>query len=135
MPKNLQEVKSFMNTQRLASFATVDRKNAPHVVPVFFTYDDGRVHIQTDWEAMKVRNLMENDNAAVAVYSGEEAVIIRGKASIIDSPKEFRKRTQEHIMKYKLRLDEQGRDPLGIPLFNDKIRCVVKVDPKRTRFW
>jgi nitroimidazol reductase NimA-like FMN-containing flavoprotein (pyridoxamine 5'-phosphate oxidase superfamily) len=135
MPKNLQQVKSFMDKQWLASFSTVDRKNAPHVVPVFFTYDDGKVYVQTGRKSVKVRNVSKNSNASVAVYSREEAVIVRGKASIISDPTEFKTRTQEHIAKYKLRLDEQGRDSLGIPLFNDTIRCVVELTPKRTLFW
>ena len=135
MPKNLQQVKSFMDKQWLASFATVDRKNAPHVVPVFFTYDDGKVYVQTGRKSVKVRNVSKNSNASVAVYSREEAVIVRGKASIISDSTEFKTRTQEHIAKYKLRLDEQGRDSLGIPLFNDTIRCVVEVTPERTLFW
>lgn len=135
MPKNLQQVKSFMNKQWLASFATVDEKGAPHVVPVFFTYDDGKVYVQTGRKSVKVRNVSRNSNASVAVYSGEEAVIIRGKASIFSDPMDFKKRTQEHIMKYKLRLDEEGRDSLGIPLFNETVRCVIAVTPKRTLFW
>jgi len=124
-----------MDKQWLASLATVDKKNAPHVVPVFFTYDNGKVYVQTDRKSMKARNILKNGNASVAVYSGEEAVIIRGKASIITDRENFRKRTKEHIAKYKLRLDEQGKDSLGIPLFNDAIRCIVEVTPKRTLFW
>jgi hypothetical protein len=72
---------------------------------------------------------------AVAVYSGEEAVIIRGKGRIIDNNKEFIKRTQDHINKYRLKLDEQGRDSMGIPLFDKDVRCVIEVIPKRTIFW
>ena len=135
MPKSLIEVQNFMNQERLASFATVSSNNEPHVVPVFFTYDNGEVYIQTDRSSVKVRNLMRNDNVAVTVYNGEEAVIIRGKALLIDSHKEFIKRTQEHIDKYHLKLDKHGRDSLGIPLFNEKVRCVIEVTPKRLLFW
>jgi len=135
MPKRLDEVKTFMDRARLASFATVDSNNAPHVVPVFFTYDEGKVYIQTGRKSVKVRNLLRNNNVAMAVYRGEEAVIIRGKARIIDDEKEFIKRTQEHINKYRLKLDEQGRDSVGIPLFDTNVRSVIEVIPKRIIFW
>jgi len=135
MPKSMGEVQSFMNRERLASFATVRSKKEPHIVPVFFTYDDGKVYIQTGRNSLKVRNLLKNDNVAVAVYHEEEAVIIRGKGLVIDSDEEFIKRTREHIDKYQLRLDEHGRDFLGIPLFNKKVRCVIEVTPKRILFW
>jgi nitroimidazol reductase NimA-like FMN-containing flavoprotein (pyridoxamine 5'-phosphate oxidase superfamily) len=138
MPKSLTEVQSFMDRGRLASFATVGPDNEPHVVPVFFTYDDGRVYIQTDRSTVKVRNLIRNSNVAVAVYNfpyGEEAVIIRGKGRIIDGDEDFIRRTQDHIEKYRLKLDKRGKDSLGKPLFDKKVRCVIEVIPKRIIFW
>jgi len=135
LPKTLSEVKSFLARERLASFATVDSKNRPHVVPLFFTYNDGKVFLQADRKSVKVRNIVKNRNVAIAIYSGEEAVIVKGAGRLIVQREEFVKRTQEHIDKYGLKLDKQGRDSLGIPLFNDKIRCVVEVMPKRLIFW
>jgi len=135
MPKSLSEVSSFMQKEWLASFATVDAEGRPHVVPVFFTYDEGRVYVQTDRKSVKVRNLAKNSNVAIAVYRGEEAVIIRGKGKVIADRNEFIKRTQEHIDKYHLQLDEHGRDSMGIPLFDAKIRCVIEVIPEKILFW
>jgi nitroimidazol reductase NimA-like FMN-containing flavoprotein (pyridoxamine 5'-phosphate oxidase superfamily) len=135
MPRSLREVQSFMDKERLASFATADPNNQPHVVPVFFTYEDGKVYVQTDRDSVKVRNLSRNSNVAVAVYREEEAVVIRGNGQVMDSDEEFIRRTQDHIDKYGLRLDEHGRDSLGIPLFDKKVRCVVEITPKRIMFW
>jgi len=124
-----------MKRQRLASFATVGVKGEPHVVPVFFTYENGKVFVQTDRKFVKVRNLMKNPSVAVAVYGEEEAVIIRGKARIIESDEEFAKRTEEHVDKYGPKLNSQGRDSLGIPLFDREIRYVVEVSPEKVMFW
>jgi len=135
MLKSLNDVANFMKRQRIASFATVDTENKPHVVPVWFTYDDGKVFVQTDRKSVKVRNLKKNNSVAIAVYSAEEAVIIRGKAQIIRDEEEFVKRTRQHISKYNLKLDEQGRDSMGIPLYNSEVRCVVEITPKKTVFW
>ena len=135
VPKSLREVQSFMDSERLAAFATISSNNEPHVVPVFFTYDDGKVYIQTDRNSVKVRNLTRNNSVAVAVYRGEEAVIVRGKALVVENNKEFFKRTQDHINKYQLKLDKNGRDSLGLPLFNRKVRCVIEVTSKRILFW
>jgi nitroimidazol reductase NimA-like FMN-containing flavoprotein (pyridoxamine 5'-phosphate oxidase superfamily) len=107
MLRRLEEVQSFMGRVRLASFATITPRNEPHVVPVFFTYTDGKVYVQTDRKSVKVQNLLRNDNVTIAVYSGEEAVIIKGKGRIIQDDEKFVKRTQEHIDKYRLRLDEE----------------------------
>jgi nitroimidazol reductase NimA-like FMN-containing flavoprotein (pyridoxamine 5'-phosphate oxidase superfamily) len=135
MPKTREELQEFMDRQRLASFATVDRANRPHVVPVFFTYRDGRVHVQASRDSVKVRNVLKNDNVAVAVYSGDDAVIIRGRGRVIDDEQEFIRKTQDHVDKYRLTVDSRGRDSLGIPLFNQEIHCVVEITPRRVVFW
>lgn len=57
------------------------------------------MYVQTDMDSVKVRNLSRNNSASVAVYSREEAVIMRGKERIIESDKEFVERTQDHINK------------------------------------
>jgi len=59
MPKNMAEVQNFMDKARLASFATVTPDNKPHVVPVFFTYKNGKVYVQTDRSSIKVRNVLK----------------------------------------------------------------------------
>lgn len=135
MAKTLSEVSSFMRKEWQASFATVGAEGRPHIIPVFFTYNEGKVYVQTDRKSVKVRNLTKNSNVAVAVYRGEEAVIIRGKGKVIADRNEFTKRTQQHIDKYHLQLDEHGRDSMGIPLFDAKIRCVIEVVPERILFW
>ena len=135
MPNKLIDVESFMNRERLASFTTVDPKGRPHVVPVFFAYENCKVFVQTSRKSVKVRNLEVNNNVAVAVYQGEEAVIIRGKGQVIDSENQFVKKTQEHIDKYNLLINSRGRNSLGIPLFDKRVRCVIEIIPERTIFW
>jgi len=135
MPKKQGEVQNFMDREKLASFSTVGLHNEPHVVPMFFTYENGKVYLQTGRDSVKVRNLMRNDNVAIAVYCGEEAVVIGGKVRVVVTEEEFVRRTQEHIDKYHLKIDEQGRDSLGIPLFDKKVRCVIEVTPRRITFW
>lgn len=135
MPNTKRDVKNFMDHERLASFATVDPSGAPHVVPVFFTYDRGRVYVQTARSSRKVRNLMTNRKATVAVYRGEEAVIMTGEAWMIESHEEFVSRTRDHVAKYELQLDSDGRDSLGIPLFDKNVRCVLELTPKSIHFW
>jgi len=149
MLKNMADVASFMEREWLASFVTVDAEGKPHVVPVWFTYKDGRVHVQTDRKSLKVRNMKSNHHVAVAVNRGEEAVIIRGRGKVVDDEKEFVKLTQRHIDKYNrlfniahktegieyIKLDEHGRDSMGIPLFDSKVRCVIEVTPDKVLFW
>jgi len=86
MPSSIDELEGFMRRELIASFCTVDAENRPHVVPVFFTYVNGKVYAHTVRKSVKVRNLLKNPHVAISVYSGEfgeEAVIIRGRARIV----------------------------------------------------
>lgn len=81
--------------------------------------------------------------------AGEEAVLIRGTGKIVEDEKEFVKLTQLHIDKYNrlfniahgtkdveyIKLDEHGRDNMGILLFDSKVRCIIEVKPEKVRFW
>jgi len=137
MPTSETEAESFLLRERVAVFCTVDPEHHPHAVPVFFTYHHGKVYVHTDRESVKVRNVLTNPNVALVVYRGgygEEAVVIRGRARIVEDD-EFERRTQEHIEKYHLHLDEQGRDSAGVPLFDSAVRCVIEVTVERLIFW
>lgn len=43
-----------MDKKRLASFATVSPDMEPHAAPVFFTYENRKVYIQTDRNRLKL---------------------------------------------------------------------------------
>lgn len=150
MPKSMDAVPSFLNDQWIATLATVDKHGKPHAVPVWFTFDEGKMHIQTDRKSVKIRNIVSNTNVVLAVYNmREEAVVVRGKARIVDDEEEFRKLTQAHIDKYNrlfniayktkgikyIKLDAEGRDNMGIPLFDTKVRCMIEITPKKILFW
>ena len=34
-----------------------------------------------------------------------------------------------------IKLDEQGRDNMGVPLFDFNVQCVIEVSPVKVRFW
>jgi nitroimidazol reductase NimA-like FMN-containing flavoprotein (pyridoxamine 5'-phosphate oxidase superfamily) len=133
MPATKRQMQAFMKRQRLATFCTVGPGSTPHAVPVWFSYSGGAVYVQTDRNSVKVRNLLRNPRVCIAVYDGDEAVIITGIARLLPL-QQFRRRTAEHVRKYGLRLDEQGRDSMGIPLFDADMRCVVEVVLAKLRF-
>lgn len=68
MPGSQAEVEGFLHRERVAAFCSVDSENRPHIVPVFFTYDNDKLYIHTDRKSVKVHNLLANPNVAVTVY-------------------------------------------------------------------
>jgi nitroimidazol reductase NimA-like FMN-containing flavoprotein (pyridoxamine 5'-phosphate oxidase superfamily) len=134
MPKSSGELERFMSRPLLAAIGTIDSENKPHVVPVHFVYDDGKAFVQTGRQSVKVRNLLRNPQATLAVFEEYEAVIIRGPVKILEH-EEFVKRTEDYINKYQISLDKEGRDPTGIPLYDSSLRCVLEISPNRLLFW
>ena len=133
MPRSMDEVWRFLQGEKIIVLATVDKTNKPNVVPMFFTYDTN-LYMMSRRKTRKVRNIRHNENVAASAQRGGEAVIIRGKASIVDI-EDFKLKTKEYIKKYNVILDEFGRDSKMNPLFDEKINCIIKVEPEDVVFW
>ncbi|MBX5326967.1 MAG: pyridoxamine 5'-phosphate oxidase family protein [Candidatus Bathyarchaeia archaeon] len=55
-------------------------------MPVWFTYDEGKVYMQTNRKSVKVKNLSRKPCVSLTVYNyRDEAVIIKGKACLIEA--------------------------------------------------
>lgn len=68
----------------LGVIATLRRDGSPHVVPVWFRWDSGLVHLWTTENRVWVRNLLRDKRAAFSVQTFEDpypAVMIRGEAT------------------------------------------------------
>ena len=80
-------------TQMEACRIATSHKNMPHVKPVSFLYEDGKVIIATDYDTKMYKNLLENPRAALSidVYKDKshKAVCMQGSVTIIENGNEF----------------------------------------------
>ncbi len=86
---NEKELKEFLSQRLLARIATVDENCRPHVAPVWFLFEDGKIFITTGKNSVKVRNIMANPEIAITVDETEDGldnrgVIMKGKAELVD---------------------------------------------------
>ena len=88
----------FLVAARVGALATADGDGRPHVVPVVFVLDDGRIYTPIDGkpkgepsELRRLRNIRENPWISLLVSRYEEDwtrlgfVLIRGTAMILES--------------------------------------------------
>jgi PPOX class probable F420-dependent enzyme len=88
--------RQFVEHQRVARLATVDRSNTPHLVPVCFCLRDTSLYItidqkpkRTDIPLKRLRNIQDNPSVAVTVDRWDEDwsrlawVMLRGAADIL----------------------------------------------------
>jgi uncharacterized protein len=75
--------------------ATVTSNNNPHITPVSYIFEKGRLYFATDYNTRKYKNLKQNPKIAIAVdiYSSVNniAVIIHGKVNFIEYGEKFQK--------------------------------------------
>lgn len=96
-------VERFLRRQPVARLATVDASGRPHVVPVVFVLDAGRVYTPIDRkpksvgarELRRVRNIVPNPQAQVLVDRYDEDwrrlgyVQLRGQARLLETGEEL----------------------------------------------
>ena len=95
----------FLNSHRVARFATADLRGQPHVVPIcyavyndtaYFTIDE-KPKGSTDKPLKRIRNLQQNPHVALVVDHYDEDwtqlgwIMVQGDASLLDSSKEHTK--------------------------------------------
>ena len=88
MTEQFDKEKLFLGTN-IAILATVDNKNRPHGMPIWYIYEDGKFVMTAGKNAQKVRNIQRTWNATLVLDRREppyHAVMIRGRAEIGPTP-------------------------------------------------
>lgn len=89
----MNEYDAFLAQPLIARMATANPKTLqPHVVPVWYAWDGTNLWINTFRGTRKVRDLLKNPLISVVVdnatpLEGLSAVILEGKAEILDLPR------------------------------------------------
>ena len=132
------QLKSFINTVRIARLATADAEGTPHLIPICFAYDGEHFYSVLDdkpkraslMRLKRVRNIMANPRAALVLDHYEEEwdrlwyVLVTGKANIIQDGSEH----SQAISLLKNKYDQyRSMDIDGNPL--------IKVIPEKITSW
>ena len=83
------EIDNFLLGVHLARVATVRPDGRPHVVPVWYLWEEGRFYFETARKAVKANNLRNNPHIAITVdvTAGGlrlKYVILEGQATLIE---------------------------------------------------
>ncbi len=84
-----KDMSEFLSRKLIARIATVNKECKPHVAPVWFIYENGKIFITTGKNSVKVRNIRTNPYIAVTIDETEHGlnnrgVIMEGKAEFSD---------------------------------------------------
>jgi len=68
----------FFREQKILHLATVDKKCAPHIVPVWYLYSEKRIYVGTNTKTEKAKNLLEQllEKAPDSVFRQETEILL-----------------------------------------------------------
>ena len=78
-----------LSDANVAILATVDNKNRPHGMPIWYVYQDGIFVMSASGTSQKVKNIERTGNATLIIDRREtpyHAAMIRGRAQIGPAP-------------------------------------------------
>ena len=83
----------FLKTQKILRLCTIDKKNFPHITPVWYRYSGKKIQIGTNTKSQKIKNIEKNNKVSFCVDVGVNAPDIYGIMSkgianvILEMPK------------------------------------------------
>ena len=66
--------------------ASVRPDGRPHLVPIWFVWFQGEIHILTQLASVKARNLLANPHASLALENGSHPLIADCEARLVPGP-------------------------------------------------
>ncbi|VAV96469.1 hypothetical protein MNBD_ACTINO01-2015 [hydrothermal vent metagenome] len=89
---NDAEIQEFLGSgARILEVASINKDGTPHLAPMWFTLDDGRIVFRSFTKSQKIVNLMRDPRLTVLVETGDfyaelQGVMIKGKAKLVTDP-------------------------------------------------
>jgi PPOX class probable F420-dependent enzyme len=106
------QIEEFLRAPRYATVATNRADGAPQLSPVWYLYEDARVYIGILADSAKYRNLSRDPSISVCIHAEHpdaRAVVIYGKAEIMEDDSEWREDMHWRITRRYYDSDEAAR--------------------------
>jgi PPOX class probable F420-dependent enzyme len=126
-------VERFLADEPVVWLSSVRPDGRPHIVPIWFSWDDGALTVLSKPDAQKVRNIRRTPAVMLALGDAEDDFdvgLIEACAEVIDEPATDLPR--EHLRKYADRMAAIG---LSIEEFVATYSQVLRIVPTRFLDW
>ena len=85
------EILEFLHDARVLQVATIGRDGTPHLAPMWFVVEDGKIVFRSFTKSQKIVNLRRDPRLTVLVESGDayeelRGIMIKGEARLITAP-------------------------------------------------
>lgn len=127
------QVQTYLAEARIADLVTLREDGSPHVAPVWYQYQAGRVCVMAYASAVKVRNILEDPRVAVSIPKPDrpyQYVVLEGTATVTQHDVD---QTITDISVH-YRGQEEG-SAFARKLLEEGAMVVIKFSPTRTITW
>jgi len=76
------KAEAFLRGKYFGKIATVRKSGSPHVTPIWYMYEDGKLIINTTTNRVKFRNIKRDPRVCFLVDDGYPYIMIEGRARI-----------------------------------------------------
>ena len=125
----------FLKKQKILRLATLDNKDNPHIVPVWYLFNSKKLYIGTNSKTEKVKNIKNNSKVSFCVDIGINSpdifgVMGQGNAKLIREKNKVSKIAKKILLRYFKTLNNKSAQELL-----EETNCIIEIKPKKYSVW
>ncbi|MDC0159298.1 pyridoxamine 5'-phosphate oxidase family protein [Candidatus Nitrosopelagicus sp.] len=131
----MSELIKFLKKEKILHLATIDEKNSPHIVPVWYLYNSKKIYVGTNTKTQKAKNIRIHKKVSFCVDVGINAPNIfglmgKGTAKLLKEKKTVNRIAKKILLRYFKSLDNKSAKELL-----DDTDCIIEIIPKEFTNW
>ena len=125
----------FLKKQKILHLATLDNKDNPHVIPVWYLFNSKKLYIGTNSKTEKAKNVKNNSKVSFCVDVGINSpdifgVMGQGVGKLIIEKNEVARIEKIILLRYFNTLDDKSAKELL-----EETDCIIEITPKEYSVW
>ena len=125
----------FLKKEKILHLATIDEKNSPHIVPVWYMYSAKKIYVGTNTRTQKAKNIKIHNKVSFCVDVGVNApdifgVMGKGNAKLLKEKLTVSRIAKKIMLRYFKSLNNKSAKEL----LNDT-NCIIEITPKEFSNW
>ena len=131
----MSELIEFLKKEKILHLATIDEKNSPHIVPVWYMYSAKKIYVGTNTKTEKAKNIKNSKKVSFCVDVGVNApkifgVMSKGTAKLIKEKSTVNRIAKRILLRYFKTLDGKSARELL-----EDTDCIIEISPKEFVKW
>ena len=125
----------FLKNQKILHLGTIDGKNSPHIVPVWYMYSARKFYVGTNTKTQKAKNIKVHKKVSFCVDTGVNApnifgVMGQGTAKLLKEKSTVRRIAKKILLRYFKTLESKSARELL-----EDTDCIIEITPKKFSNW